>query len=195
MRQLVLGMHNYSDSHGGQLPEAYPDPKRVPAGSKLSWRVQLLPYLGQDNLYRQFHHNEPWDSAHNKTLLTQMPKVFAHPRHPETEAQGLTYYRVFTGPQTPFPLGGPVRFPAGFTDGTSNTILIVEAADPVPWTKPDELAYDPQKPLPKLGGHFRSGTVVGMADSMSRVVGPGVSERTLRAAITPAGGEVLGPDW
>jgi hypothetical protein len=194
MKQMVLGMQNHNDQFG-HLPDPYPDPKRGPVRSKLSWRVQLLPYLEQDNLYRQFHHDEPWDSPHNKKLIAQMPKVFSHPKHPEADAQGLTYYRVFTGPMTPFPPGRLSRIPADFTDGTSNTILIVEAADPVPWTKPDELVYDPQKPLPRLGGHFRGGTVVGMADGMTRIVGPGVSEQTLRAAITASGGEVLGRDW
>jgi hypothetical protein len=196
MHELVLAMHRHCDVYG-RLPDATPETMRrpMPVRSKLSWRVQLLPYLGHDNLYRQFHHDEPWDSPHNKRLLTPMPKVFAHPKYEDAEAQGLTYYRVFTGQWTPFPPEGGVRFPAGITDGTSNTIFIVEAADPVPWTKPDELPYDPAKPLPKLGGHFRSGFVVGMGDGSSRVVGPGVSEKTLRAAITPNGGEVLGADW
>ena len=39
-------------------------------------------------------------------------------------------------------------------DGTSNTVLVVEAATAVPWTKPDELPYDPNGMLPSLGGHF-----------------------------------------
>jgi hypothetical protein len=194
MRQLVLAMHNHQDQFG-HLPDPYPDAKRGPVRSQLSWRVQLLPFLEQDQLYRQFHHNEPWDSPHNKSLLTRMPLVFAHPKHPEATAQGLTYYRVFTGPQTPFPPGRQSRFPVDFPDGSSNTILVIEAGDPVPWTKPDELTYDPNKPLPKLGGHFRSGTIAGMADTMPRVIGPGVSQGTLRAAITASGGEVLGPDW
>ena len=32
----------------------------------LSWRVRLLPYLGHQALYNEFHRDEPWDSPHNK---------------------------------------------------------------------------------------------------------------------------------
>jgi hypothetical protein len=95
-------------------------------------------------------------------------------------------------PVSPGP--GP-RFPADITDGTSNTILVAEAATAVPWTKPDELIYDPNGPLPPLGGHFTGGFQVVMADGSVHWVSKSVSETTLRAAITRGGGEVLGPDW
>jgi hypothetical protein len=36
---------------------------------------------------------------------------------------------------------------------------------------------------------------VGLADGSVRAVSQSVSEATWRAAITPAGGEVLGADW
>jgi hypothetical protein len=193
LKMMALAMHNYQDTYQ-HLPSATGDAQVKPP-SKLSWRVQLLPFLEQDPLWRQFRQDEPWDGPHNKTLLTAMPKVFAHPSHPEDNARGLTYYRVFVGSHAAFPPDGVSRIPHSFPDGTSNTILIVEAADPVPWTKPDELVYDPARPLPRLGGHWRSGFLVVMADGFARVVGPGVSERTLRSAIDPSDGMPLGPDW
>jgi hypothetical protein len=193
LHQMVLSMHNYNNTVG-HLPEAIPDPK-LAGRTKLSWRVELLPYLEQDKLYGRFRHNEPWDSQHNKALLTPMPQVFAHPNHPAENAQGLTYYRVFTGPHTPFPPGKLLRLPEDFPDGVANVILIVEAADPVPWTKPDELAYDPQKPLPRLGGHFNLGTNVALADGSVIVLPATLSEVTWRRAIDPADGLPLGADW
>jgi hypothetical protein len=89
------------------------------------------------------------------------------------------------------------RFPASFPDGIANTILIIEAADPVPWTKPDELGYDPNKPLPRLGGHFWQGTNAAMADmhAVTLRIGRGLSEQTLRNAIDPNDGQPLGSDW
>jgi hypothetical protein len=71
----------------------------------------------------------------------------------------------------------------------------VEAADPVPWTKPDDLEYAPNRPLPRLGGHWRGGPRAALADGEVRQLGSGVTEQTLRAAITPNAGDRLGPDW
>jgi hypothetical protein len=86
-------------------------------------------------------------------------------------------------------------FIATFTDGLSNTILLVEGDERVPWTKPEDLHYAADRPLPKLGGLHRHGFVVAMADGSVRMVSKKTSEKTIRAAITPNGGEILGPDW
>ena len=126
-----------------------------------------------------------------------MPKFYALPDD-LTDPPGYTHYRVFVGNgaafEKPIANGRGVSFDQ-FTDGRSNTILVVEAGEGVPWTKPDELDFDPKAPLPPLGGRFRGGFLVAMADGSVRWVGGNVSEQTLRAAITRAGGEALGPDW
>ena len=198
LKQMAIAMHNYNDTID-HLPEnaaiSGPDGKPL-----LSWRVALLPYLEQGSLFKQFHLDEPWDSPHNKTLIPLMPKVYVVPAaDPKVAQQGLTYYRVFVGPGTAFRLRGdkPPRIPDSIPDGTSNTIMIVEAAEAVPWTKPDELVYDPTGPLPPLGGHLRPGYCnVVMFDGSTRIVHlPGVSESTLRHAITANDGQPLGADW
>jgi prepilin-type N-terminal cleavage/methylation domain-containing protein len=42
---------------------------------------------------------------------------------------------------------------------------------------------------------FHGGLLVGLADGSIRMVSPGITPRTFWAAVTPAGGEVLGADW
>src|SRR5205807_1793185 len=116
----------------------------------LSWRVALLPYLEQNPLYKAFKLDEPWDSAHNKTLLAQMPELFA-PVAGKTKEPLSTYYQVFTGPGTVFDGPKGLRLVADIPDGTSNTILIVEAGEAVAWTRPEDVPYSPKKDLPKLG--------------------------------------------
>src|SRR5262249_6556434 len=106
-----------------------------------------------------------------------------------------TYYQVIFGSGAAFEDKKTMRIPASFPDGTSNTILIVEAEKAVPWTKPADIPYDPKKPLPKLGGMFKDGFHVTLADGSARFVKRGVSDTTMRAAITRDGGEVLGSDW
>jgi len=191
LRELAVAMHNYHDTYG-HLPLAALKDKKGKA--LLSWRVALLPFVEQDKLYKEFRLDEPWDSAHNKKLLAKMPKLYApvlgKPKQPHS-----TYYVVFTGDGA---FGGnvPARIPASFPDGTSNTILIIEAGEPVPWTKPADLDYQDKMALPKLGGMFKDGFYAGMGDGSSRFINrKKVSEATLRAVITPAAGDVPGNDW
>src|SRR5437868_1562092 len=83
-------------------------------------------------------------------LLARMPKVYAPTVTGKPAKPHATYYQVFTGPDTPFnpkaARGAPItlgaRIPASIPDGTSNTVLVVEAGEPVPWTKPQDLPYD-----------------------------------------------------
>jgi len=194
LKQIGLATHNYADVNNGQIfPYAIMDKQGKPL---LSWRVALLPYVEQDNLYKQFKLDEPWDSEHNKKLLAIMPKIYAPARGKKTREPYSTYYRVFTGKDALFAPNGKNRFTIGnVPDGTSNTIAVVEAGEAVPWTKPEGLEYDAKKPLPKLGGQFRNGFLVLMLDGSVRVVSRKVSETTLRNAIMPADGNPLGSDW
>jgi hypothetical protein len=195
LKQIALAMHNFNDAYQGKLPaHAIYSKDGKPL---LSWRVAILPYLDQADLYRQFKRDEPWDSEHNKKLIPLMPKVYLAPTAPPAREPGRTYYQIFVGGGAPWERGPKQpSIPRTFTDGMSNTILVAEAGEPVIWTRPDDLPYDPDKPLPKLGNVWnRAGFMVAMADGSVRTIAPTVSEKTIRAAITAAGGEILGPDW
>jgi hypothetical protein len=149
----------------------------------LSWRVQLLPYLGEESLYQQFKLDAPWDAPANKRLLRQMPKVYAHPLGDrEKKAEGYTYYRVFVGPDAGFRLG-PSK--TDWLPSRSNTIMVVEAAEPVPWTKPEELEFGPDRPLPPLGGLFPGYFLAVFFDGSVDNFDQTTDEATLRYYIAP----------
>jgi hypothetical protein len=192
LKQMGLATHNFHDTMGMLPFPGIAAPRglgpKVTLNPKLSWRVAILPFIEQQNLYNHFHFDEPWDSEHNKTLIPLMPKVYAPPTGVEA-AKGHTFYRAFTGPNT---ISAAPLTLLGIPDGTSNTIMVVEAGEAVPWTKPDEFPYDSNKPLPKLGGHFKGKMQALMGDGFVRILDLSkVDEKMIRAAITTNGGEIV----
>ena len=146
LKQIGLAFHNYHDTYR-TLPLHKNNPEYFDDNGqpKLSWRVHLLPFLNEIPLYDQFHLDEPWDSPHNIALLAQMPDVYKAPG--SNAAPNHTVYLGVKGQNAIFENGTGTMF-RNIVDGLSNTILVVEAADPraVPWTKPDDFPYDPANP-------------------------------------------------
>ncbi|HTU21321.1 MAG TPA: DUF1559 domain-containing protein [Gemmataceae bacterium] len=196
LEQMGLGMHNYNDVNDGLPPAGIGDPGKPPAQRKplLSWRVAILPYVEQQQLYSQFKLDEPWDGPNNIKLLGKMPKIYQLPGDDKTKTDH-THYQVFVGNGAAFDKTKNHTL-ADFRDGASKTILIVEAENAVPWTKPEDVPFDPSKPvLPLMSRYFSRSFHVALADGSVRRVVPQISEQTFKAAITRSGGETLGPDW
>ncbi|MBM3996078.1 MAG: DUF1559 domain-containing protein [Planctomycetes bacterium] len=198
LKQIALALHNHHDTYKHLPAAAISSRKNADGKPLLSWRVAILPFIEQEPLYRSFDLDQPWDHPTNKKLIPLMPPVYVMPG---VDAEpGMTHYRTLVGPDTMLnPINGNGRLRPQFTlgnlpDGTSNTIMIVEAKEPTIWTKPDDLPYDPKGPLPKFGV-WDDGFHVAMGDGSVRFVRANISERTLRSAITCSDGEVLGPDW
>ena len=79
------------------------------------------------------------------------------------------------------------------TDGTSNTIMLVEAdADrAVEWTRPADWAYDPNLPSAGLG-NLRPGVwLAGFGDGSVRFIASAVDKEVLKGLFTRAGGETI----
>jgi len=149
----------------------------------LSWRVALSERLGQGELFKEFRIDEPWDSAHNTQLISKMPKTYALPGV-ETKEPGMTFFQVFTGKGTLFEGKEGLKFPDPKDRGDG--IVIVEAGEPVVWTKPDDLVYDPKKPLPKLGRLTSEGfhaVVTSSGPDKLRFIPNSTPEKKLRSMI------------
>jgi hypothetical protein len=89
------------------------------------------------------------------------------------------------------PKGLPI---AKITDGTSNTIALVEADDEraVIWTKPEDITIDRKNPVAGLLGHYTEGFHAALADGSVRFVRKSVDPTVLWGLFTRAGGENVG---
>jgi hypothetical protein len=197
---LGLAVQTFVDMEGAYPPADGASTQKMPAG--LSWRAHIVHNLGthvhtsliSDNLrYNKYpaapdaKPGETW----NRTALKSMSFdwiLAEKPEHARTKTWD-TPYRVFVGGGAAFEPGkrlGRKDFPRS----SAYAILVVEAAESVPWPKPDELAYDPAKPLPKLGGLFPDGFYAVFADGSVRFIKNGTDEKLIRAMITRGGEKV-----
>jgi RNA polymerase sigma factor (sigma-70 family) len=184
LKLIMLAFHNYLDANGHFPPSGFSGADREP---KLSWRVALLPYLGHQKLYEAFRLNEPWDSPHNKTLISRMPDIFTTLSSPA--GPGTTRIRGFEGPGAMFDGNKGVTIPE-MTDGTSNTIMIAVVREAVPWTRPGELPVAEGEPISGLDDADDKGVLVGLVDGTVRYI-PRDDQALLWKLITHAGGEVI----
>jgi len=186
LRVLALGLVNFEDMYG-TLPAAYStDSDGKPL---LSWRVSILPFIGEQPLFEEFHQNEPWDSAHNKTLISKMPDDYR--ARGSNAAPGRTNYLgvggahgVLGAPSPAAPRGRPANGirSSSIPDGRSNTALFVECNDEaaVIWTKPEEWVPDEHDPFRGLVGPMRDGFLLVFADGFTQRISATVSAESLR---------------
>ena len=192
LKNIALAMHSYHDANK-RLPAAGFTNVNDPNGKPLlSWRVSILPYIDQSPLYQQFDLTQPWDHPTNKRLIAKMPHIYIVPGSDEKE--GMTHYRVLVGPTTMFEANQKISL-VSVTDGSSNTIMAVEAAEATIWTRPDDLPFNPNGPLPKFG-LTPDGFLAAFGDGSVRFIRAGTPENTLRALITRNGNEIVTlPDY
>lgn len=141
IKQFGLSMRNFALVHDGQFPPHRTGSEPDENGNfPHSWRVHLLPFLEQDELFQKIRLNEPWDSAWNRQFHDQMPPIFRNPEirdwNQKALASGQTTFCVIFGADAPFPEDGPGPREEDFQDRASETILIAESA-PGCWMDPN----------------------------------------------------------
>lgn len=187
LRQLAIAAHNYESVH-----QKFPAQTIFSKDGKplLSWRVALLPYLEEQALYEQFRLDEPWDSDHNIKLLDKMPEVY---RCPNSVHQNRTVYLALHGKDTFMDKDGKPTLMGGITDGTSNTIMFVEANDDVAvnWTRPADLAFDPDDPMRGLGEMRPGGFNAAFCDGSIRFLDRSIGWEMLRRMALCNDGEIV----
>ena len=144
LQRIGKAVHMFEREHGRLVAQFSQDQE---GNRLLSWRVHLLPYLGHQELFDQFHLSEPWNSPHNKNLIEKMPAIY---KHPSIELK--SGHTVFVAPRQDGsvliePKGEAIKNPLGIkiaqiVDGTTTTAMVYEAASghSVIWTQPTDPA-------------------------------------------------------
>jgi len=146
LKQIGLALHAYHEVHRKWPPAVVTDKQGKPL---YSWRVLLLPFLEENELYKRFMLDEPWDSPANRKLLDKTPGYYL--LFPGDDPPGTTRYQAIVGPGTAWERPD-LTFQQSFPDGLGDTIMVAEPANAVPWSKPADLEFDPKGALPVVGG-------------------------------------------
>jgi prepilin-type processing-associated H-X9-DG protein len=194
LKQIGLAFHNYHDVYNCFPAGFISDENGTPMHS---WRVALLPFLGRGDLYDRYNFDEPWDSPNNQALASEMPDCLACPSAPP--APGMTNYVVILGdpeqfPQTMFAENHWIRM-RDVTDGTSNTIAVVEVSQPVPWMKPgadlklSDMSLSLDSGANSISSQHFGGAQVLFVDGSVQFLSTTLPQEQLRLMIDPADGQ------
>ncbi len=138
LKQIGLAMQAYQQKYGRFPPSFIPDKNGKP---QHSWRVLLLPFLGQESLYTRYRFDEPWNGPHNQALHDEMPAVYRCPSDKSPD-RSQTSYAMIVGPHA-ISDGPTSRRLKDIKHAPSNTILLVDAAGAgINWLEPRDLNAD-----------------------------------------------------
>jgi hypothetical protein len=190
-----LAVANYHDTYGSFPPAYIADETGKPMHS---WRVLLLPFLEQRELYEQYDFREPWDGPNNRKLLSKRPSLYAF-HGTEREASTTTNYLAVVGRETVWP-GDQSLSMAAIGDDPARTILVVEnQGGSIPWTEPRDLEFASMNmdvgaaAARGISSRFSPPAVVTAAGYV-HTLAPGLAPETLRALLTASGGEQIAVD-
>lgn len=162
--------------------------QKTPSGiPSLSWRVELLPYLGYEDLYKRFDPSRPWNREPNKSLLQYIPDEYVSPERFDTNTNYLVPAdKAFIFGQN------KGRGKINIDDGMDNTLMLLEVNDKlaVPWTKPtDYVPKDMESLQDDLGELRGDGAFAAWANGWPTLISNSVNNTQLTNALTFESGD------
>lgn len=194
LKQLALAMHNYYDTNGCFPPAYIADEDGTPMHS---WRVLILPFIEQQALYERYDFDEPWDSPRNSALANTVIPAYRCPSEPPSNPTDTSYVMI-VGPGTLYEGTEVTKF-QNIRDGTSNTLLFVEAAGcGINWLEPrdldiEQLSLQINNPAGRaIRSHHPGGTNAAFCDGSVHFLSETIDPKTLELLITIADGQPVG---
>ncbi|WP_168564288.1 DUF1559 family PulG-like putative transporter [Crateriforma spongiae] len=192
LKQIAKALNAYADDYG-RYPPAY---TVGPSGTPLhSWRVLILPYLGEKERYESIQLDLPWDNAANQQWTNLVPDVYSHPRN--EGLSGTTPYQVLLGPRTIF-APGQSKSPKEISDGRASTLLVVEVQPDAftrSWMQPTDLDFRRQwnqgygGMSDEIRGMHSGSILVATANGQVHQLDLQTPVTTIQAMITPNSGD------
>jgi prepilin-type processing-associated H-X9-DG protein len=188
LKQISLALHNYHDANGSFPPAFTVDENGKPLHS---WRTLLLPYLDQQAVYSQIDLSEPWNSSKNQAFNNTMIPTYHCPSEPNMTNCS---YVAIVGPKSVFQGANTIKL-QDITDGTSNTIMIVEVkGNGHNWMEPVDLDVTQMKYAinggsTEVGSMHPGGANVSLADGSVRFFSQATDGRLVESMTTINGGE------
>ncbi len=176
----ILSAFHYFETKFHHLPRSA---NRLTKGQPPhSWRVAILPIIGYSSLYQEYKFDQPWDSPDNKKVASKMPELY---RSANSKSKDSTPFQILVG-EGAFDSANTPPMMADITDGTSNTLAIIESSQEVIWTKPEDVSYH-------INGFLQlsESRLVAFADGHVRNLPKDLDANVLRALVSRAGGEVV----
>jgi len=194
LKQIGTALCVYHEEYGCFPPAYVTDDAGRPMHS---WRVLILPYVGEQDLYDAYHFDEPWNGPNNSKLGKIPVQTFQCPSDGQN-GRTTTNYVAVVGPDTPWPGRASTNLDEDFADGPENTLLVVEVTNSgISWIEPRDLHVTQMPPRinSKAGQGISSGhpggANVSFADGSIRFLPDGLSPKTLRAMLTRTGAEKI----
>jgi hypothetical protein len=189
-----LAVANYHATYGCIPPAYLADREGKPMHS---WRVLLLPFLGQNTVYEAYNFAEPWDGPNNRKLVDQIGSIYLRLGLESDQARTTSFVAV-VGPETAWPGTTPSSY-KDLGDGLQDTLVVVEVPDGTfQWMEPRDLRFDDMSFRINDGsgrglGSRLGGARVVSADDTVTTLNDDFPPESLRAMLTARGGEKLGP--
>lgn len=198
LKVLMLAILNHESAYRC-FPPSQQARNQDDGSSGLSWRVHVLPFMGEEELalWKEFNRDEPWDSDHNMKLLEKMPKIYSLPSGLFANESIKPGYTTWLAPQgEKCWMGQPKAFSfEKVTDGSSNTISIVRVKPKlaVPWTAPQDYKFDPESPADGLATDVTGHVDAAMLDGSGHRISIDLKPQTWKHLFEMNDGHVVRP--